>query len=206
VDVLGFVGLVAGYIWFVVPAVADRPGWTASFTLAAAALAGVFAWRNGVTWERAGFRVDNLPAALAAYISAGALYAGTVIFLCRDFLRPNPELWPGIDRVVWLSLWAFFQQFCLVSFLLNRLRQILGRDGPAVAAAAVLFSLLHLPNPFLTLYTLGGALILGALFLRWPSLPAATLAHAAASYAAGRLLAPEFTGWMRVGPLYPWIR
>jgi membrane protease YdiL (CAAX protease family) len=203
VDVLVFVGVVAAYLWVVLPVTAGRPAWTAAFILAAVALAAFCTRKKGITRERAGFRLDNLPAALAAFGAATLLYGGAVLVLCRDSLRPGADLWPGFDRIAWMLLWAFLQQFCLLSFLLNRLRQILGRDGPSVATVAILFSLLHLPNPFLTLYTLGGALVLGFLFLRWPNLPAATLAHAGASFLAGRLLAPELTGWMRVGPLYP---
>jgi membrane protease YdiL (CAAX protease family) len=204
VDVLAFVGIVAGYLWIVLPATGGRPAWNSSFTVAAVALAAFFTWRKRIPLQRAGLRIDNLAAVAGWYGAAAVLYAGGVLALYRDSLRPLPEAWPGAAKVGGLLLWALLQQFCLLSFMLNRMRAILGRDLPAALTTAILFSLLHLPNPFLTLYTLGGGLILALVFLRRPSLPAAALAHAAASFAAGRLLTPQTTGWMRVGPLYMW--
>jgi membrane protease YdiL (CAAX protease family) len=206
VDVLGFMGFVAGFLWILLPMVGAGSLWNTAFTLAGVVLALLLALRKGITRQRAGLRSDNLLPAVPAYLGAALLYAGAVLFLFRSSLRPFPGEWPDPLRVGGLLLWALFQEFCLLSFMLNRLREILGRDAPAAAAAAALFALLHLPNPFLTLYTFGGGLILALLFLHRPSLPAAALAHAAASFAAGRLLPPEVTGWMRVGPLYGGMR
>ena len=203
-DVLAFLGIVAGYLWIGLPITAANPAWNAAFTAAAVVFAAGCAWRKGITWRGAGMRVDTLAYALPCYGLAAALYAGGVLLVLRGSWRPLPAEWPGIAKIGGALLWALLQQFCLLSFMLGRLRQILGRDLAAAALAALCFALLHLPNPFLTLYTFGGGLVLGLLFLRLPSLPAAALAHAAASFAAAKCLAPETTGWMRVGPLYLW--
>ncbi len=205
-DLLAFLALVEGTIWIVVPATGASPVWTGIFTLAGVGTAAFFAWRKGIGLKRAGIRLDNLPPAVGLYLGAALLYAGGVLLLCRASLRPLAAAWPNPASAAPLLLWALFQQFCLTSYLLNRLREILGRDLAAAGAAALLFSLLHLPNPFLTLYTLGGGAIIACLFLRWPSLPAAALAHAVASLAVSGLLPPEITGGMRVGPLYLWMR
>jgi membrane protease YdiL (CAAX protease family) len=77
-----------------------------------------------------------------------------------------------------------------------------GRSLLAAVAAAGTFALLHMPNPFLTLYTLGGGLILTVLYLRLPNLLAATLAHALASALAKEVLPSVVTGGMKVGPNY----
>ena len=99
---------------------------------------------------------------------------------------------------------AFLQQLCLLAFLLTRLRDILGRDVLAVVATAGIFAFFHLPNPFLTLYTLGAGLIATSLYLRWPNVLAAALAHAAASAIVDKLLPKAITGGMKVGPGY-WL-
>ena len=209
-DVLVFVLLLTVYIWLVLPWSAAKPSVNTAFTLAAIALAVISMWWKGVTRKQSGLRLDNLPAALAAYLGCSAAYAGAVLLLYRNSLVvPVLPAATGSSlyyRIGWPLLWAFLQQLCLLSFLFNRLRRILGREVPAILATAGLFAFFHVPNPFLILYTLGGGLLAAFLFRRWPNLPAASLAHALASALVGGFLPREVTGWMRVGPLYWWVK
>ena len=166
-------------------------------------MAAVFLWRNGIRWERTGLRFRGFPADLTLYLGASAAYSGVVLLVFHGVVVRFPEQdWPGLRRIPWHLFWAFLQEFCLLSYLLNRLRQILRREALAAVVSAGLFAFFHLPNPFLTLYAFGGGLIIATIFLRRPNLPAATLAHALASALVANLLPAEITGWMRVGPLY----
>ncbi len=203
-DVLAFILLITIYIWVVLPLTGASSVWNTVFTLGGISVAVISIWRKRVGRERAGLRWDNLLPALGVYLGSSLLYAGAVLFAYRNSLVSPPAVSLPIDRIAWGIVWAFLQQLCLLSFLLNRFRRILERDAPAVLAAAAIFAFFHLPNPFLTLYALGGGLIAASLFLRWPNLPAASLAHALASALVGRYLPREVTHFMRVGPLYWW--
>jgi membrane protease YdiL (CAAX protease family) len=202
VDVLSFIAVITAYIWVVPPSTAGKPVWSWLFVVGIVSLAAVSLWRKGVTWSQAGLSFKNLPRDIAIYLGASVSYAGIVLLCCASKIELMERDWPDVRRIPWQLTWAFLQQFCLLAFLLNRFRQILRRDAWAAVAAAATFAFFHLPNPFLTLYALGGGLIAAFLFLRRPSLVAATFAHAVASALISNLLPAQITGWMRVGPLY----
>jgi len=205
VDVVLFIAAMLTYIWVVIPWMGVSPLVNSLFIVGIVSLAAFSLWRKGVPWNKVGLSSRNLSQGTAIYIGAGVSFAGLVLLYYRNSLGLMTEGWPDPRRVPMYLTWAFLQEFCFLSFLLNRFRQILRRDAAAAVTAAAIFAFFHLPNPFLTLYTLGGGLIATFLFMRWPNLVGATLAHALASGLVSNLLPPVITGWMRVGPLYWWI-
>jgi hypothetical protein len=201
-DVLVFAAVLLAYIWVVQPLAG---GHAAVYGVTLAVLLGIAigsVWRRQLTREEQGLRLDNLAPALAAYLAATVAYAGAVILLLGDWNGLPTGAWPPWSRILQLLLWAFAQQFCLLSFIFMRLRKLLAGDARAVLATAVIFAFFHLPNPFLTLYTLGGGIISASLFRRWPNLVAAAVAHSLATVLVVWLLGMEVTGGMRVGPGY----
>jgi hypothetical protein len=201
-DVLVFAGILLVYIWVVQPLVG---GHAAAYGITLAILLGIAirsVWSQRLTRKQQGLRLDNLAPALAVYLAATVAFAGTVILALGDWSSLPTGNWPPWNRIFQLLLWAFAQQFCLLGFIFMRLRGLLARDALAVLAAAAIFAFFHLPNPFLTLYTLGGGIIAASLFRRWPNLLAATVAHALASILVVWLLGMEAIGGMRVGPGY----
>jgi len=204
-DIILFVALLTLYVWVVLPVTAAKSPWKEVFILAALGVATASTWRSGATARECGIRLDNFPRSAALYGTSALAYSAVTLFWFRERLgRPVEPWWPSPRGVAWLLLWGLLQQYCLLSFLFRRLRKILRKDLLASLTAAGIFAFFHLPNPFLTLYTLGGGIIATLLFLRWPSLPAAGLAHMVSSLLAGGLLPGDVTGWMRVGPLYGW--
>jgi membrane protease YdiL (CAAX protease family) len=203
-DVFAFILIVTVHLWLVLPATGGKSSWDVLFIVGAVSTAAISLWRRGTTRQQMGIKHDGLLKESAIYLGAAGFFAGMVVLCFRGSLEPMGRGFLDLRRIPWHLTWAFLQQFCLLAFLLNRLREILRQKVLAVSAAAGVFAFFHLPNPFLTLVTLGGGLILACLFLRWPNLIAATLAHAAASALVGSLLPPQITGWMRVGPLYWW--
>jgi membrane protease YdiL (CAAX protease family) len=151
-----------------------------------------------------GLRLDNLRTALPVYLAASLIYAGLVLALLNGLIEVREPRWPEPGKLLWRLGWAFTQEFCLLTFLLTRLRRLMSGDYLAMVAAAGIFAFFHLPNPFLTLYTLGGGLLAAWLYRRHPSLVAATVAHVAAAALVAWLLPTEVTGGMRVGPVY-WL-
>ena len=88
----------------------------------------------------------------------------------------------GFERQAWRAwgyiTFAFVQQFILQDYFLLRLQHLTAKARLAVAIAAVLFSLAHLPNPLLTFATLVSGCIACLLFLRYRDLYALGFAHA----------------------------
>ncbi len=73
--------------------------------------------------------------------------------------------------------WTLYQQFLMNDLFMPRLTRLLGGEGAAVGAAAVLFSAAHLPNLPLTAATLVWGAISCGLFLRYKNLYALGLAQ-----------------------------
>jgi len=206
-DVLLFVGLLTGYIWLLLPLTGGQARWDPFCVLALLAVAVTSVRQRALTRREMGLTFRDFLPAVLLFLSATLLYAGAVLAYHRHVLvlPPGPgRAWPW--RLAWGIVWALMQEFCLLSFLLARLRRILGRSVPAAVASAAIFAFFHLPNPFLTAYAFGGSLIAALLFLRWPSLPAATLAHALASALVGSFLPELVTASMQVGPAYFWVK
>jgi hypothetical protein len=86
----------------------------------------------------------------------------------------EPHAWRAWGYIVF----AFVQQFILQNYFLLRLRDLTSKSRLAVAIAAVLFSLAHLPNPLLTFVTLLWGFVACLLFLRCRDLYALGFTHA----------------------------
>ena len=76
------------------------------------------------------------------------------------------------------TLWSFVQQFLLQDFVLLRLLRLLPSKGAAVAAAAGLFALGHLPSPILTAVTVVWGTAACLLFLKYRNVWTLGMAHA----------------------------
>ena len=74
-------------------------------------------------------------------------------------------------------IWAAVQEFLLQSFFFTRCEDLVG-SSTAVWAAATMFANAHLPNPFLTAFSLAGGLFFCEMFRRYRSLYPLMLGHA----------------------------
>lgn len=148
-----------------------------------------------------GFRTDNfldccrllvLPTAAAllvilatGWITSHALFGG--------HLRP---------RYLALPFWALFQQYALNGFMNRRAQLAFGKGLKSTGVVAVIFALLHLPNPALAVATLVGGLIWATVYQRQPNLLALTLSHAISSIALALSISPQLLNGLRVGFKY----
>lgn len=112
-------------------------------------------------------------------VGVALLLAAAVVVLAGTFHRlPLPGFLTMIVRRYWTySLWALLQQFLLLDFILLRLLRVLPGRGAAVAAAAGLFALAHVPNPVLTPLTLLWGWIACLLFLEYRNLYTMAAVH-----------------------------
>lgn len=115
----------------------------------------------GLGWRGFVSSLWILPAAVAA-AAAGILLArasGTF----HDLYKPD------FSHVGGYVLWTIYQQFLLQDYFMPRLTRLFNTDA-AIAFAAVLFAMAHLPNVVLTIATLVWGAVSCALFRRYRSL------------------------------------
>ena len=113
-----------------------------------------------------------------------------------NFGRSNFATW-----VLWLPLWALVQQYVLQGYINRRAQLIFDKGWRSISLTALVFALLHAPNPLLCLVTLIGGALWAWVYQRAPNLPALALSHALASLSLACGLSPYLKS-LRVGINY----
>lgn len=96
-------------------------------------------------------------------------------------------------------IWALVQQYIQQSFFLVRIEQLTGNRPLASFMTALLFSLVHLPNPVLTPVTFLGGWLLSELFRRYRSLWPLAFAHGVIGLTLAVAVPDQIHHHMRVG-------
>lgn len=113
-------------------------------------------------------------------IPVALLFSGLAIAIA-SFLGTLRGLYgelPVSGHALFYTIWAFEQQFILNSFFYKRFESLLGNNTEAMVVTALLFSLVHLPNPVLVPATFLGGLFFVSLFRRWRNIYPLGIAHA----------------------------
>jgi CAAX prenyl protease-like protein len=105
-------------------------------------------------------------------------------------------------RFLLLPLWALFQQYALNGFINRRAQLFLGKGAKSIVLVAVVFGLLHLPNPLLAVLTLIAGLVWAFVYQRQPNLFALAISHTVASIIVALNLPPHLVNSLRVGFKY----
>ncbi|HKQ51311.1 MAG TPA: CPBP family intramembrane glutamic endopeptidase [Pyrinomonadaceae bacterium] len=148
-------------------------------------------WRLDNFWEAA--RLLALPMLAAAVI---IVVAG---WLLKSLRFDGRQL---MEWAVWLPLWGLMQQYVLQGFVNRRAQSAIGRGRRSVLVVALVFALLHLPNPLLAAATFAGGLVWANVYQRAPNLPALALSHALMSLLLAVSLPPALLKSLRVGIKY----
>jgi membrane protease YdiL (CAAX protease family) len=120
-------------------------------------------------------------------------------WLTGGFRSEKLYLW---QWVVWLPVWGLVQQYVLQGFINRRAQIIWGRGARSVLLVALLFALLHLPNPLLSVATFLGGVIWAIVYQRAPNLFALALSHALMSLLLATSLPASALNSLRVGIRY----
>ncbi len=149
-----------------------------------------------------GFRKENFFA--AARMLLLPTIATIVLILIAGWVLSGRSfiIRPFRARFLLLPLWALFQQYVLQGFINRRAQILLGKGVLSILLVAIIFSVVHLPNPLLSGLTLVGGAIWGAIYQRQPNLPALAVSHTAVSLTLAMTLPPHVLNGLRVGYKY----
>ncbi len=190
VELACLVGLVETIMWAVPFAPNQRAAYAGLAALIIVMLA-VCHLRDGLSARKLGFRFDNFFAVLRRIAPALVTFVLIVLVIGKlyESLRFGQKFYLMLLTV---PLWALLQQYMLLAFVGRRLRFIAGEGSRATILTATLFSLLHLPNPVLTVACAAGGYIWAREYERSPNLFANALTHTIAS----AFLANTLPGWL----------
>jgi membrane protease YdiL (CAAX protease family) len=188
-----------GFLLIMVTVWTPRPLQTKLFWIAAVWLVAcsvVAAWRN----ERPGFKLPSLKVSalmiasgllVAAGLIAIAAAAGTLhgLFGAKDPLR----------HAGGYICWAIIQQYIQQMFFFTRFEQVTRNGMLAGFIAALLFGVVHLPNPVLAPVTLLGGWLLSELFRRYRTVLPLGIGHGLVGLAIALSVPDHIQHHMRVG-------
>ena len=146
----------------------------------------------GLTW--AGFK------GAAWIVPLAAVLCGFAVLLAYEFgtltvLSGGEPYW----HAVFYAIWAVEQQFMLNSFFYKRFESLIGDTTVAVVITALLFSLVHIPNPVLVPATFLGGILFVETFRRWRNIYPIAIAHAMFGLTLAITVPDHWLHHMRVG-------
>lgn len=154
-----------------------------------------------------GFRLDNFFRALKLLLLPMIVIAGISLLIgWLSGSRPDFFRWHA-ERLILFQLalgfgWGFLQQYVLQSFINRRAQVIWGRGTASVLVTALIFSVLHFPNPWLMVITFVGGLVWASVYQRQPNLVALALSHGAMTWVLVSTLPPSALNHLRIGLKY----
>jgi membrane protease YdiL (CAAX protease family) len=159
-------------------------------------------YARGETLRSLGWRFDNFWQAIR-FLALPTLCMAAVIISAGWAIKGfGSNKWREWQWVAWLPLWALVQQYALQGFINRRAQIVFGTGYKSILAVAVVFAMLHLPNPWLTVGTFIGGGVWAATYQRFPNLFALSLCHGLMSWLLVLALPGSVLGGLRVGLRY----
>jgi len=157
---------------------------------------------HGETLEKLGFRWGNARLPFRELSVALVLVALALLIPGLIFNTIRDVSWRvALSGFALYCVWGLFQQYVLNGFFVNRFAAFLpNRSGAVPVVAGVLFSLAHLPNWFLMIFSLAGGYVCAAIYRKYQNLYFLGLAHGVIGFLI-YLVAPDtISHHLYVGP------
>ncbi|MCA1817331.1 MAG: hypothetical protein LC746_13235 [Acidobacteria bacterium] len=163
---------------------------------------------RGESLRDLGWRFDNFGRALVAL--APMMLASMVVLAACGWLwfGGRFSLFGGrggstlAGYAVWGVVWGLLQQYALQGFINRRAQIIFGAGWRSILLTALVFALLHLPNPWLAAATFLAGLGWAHAYQRAPNLFALALSHAVLTWALISTVPAAALEGLRVGFKY----
>jgi membrane protease YdiL (CAAX protease family) len=199
-EVASFGSSILTFIWWIQPL--EHPALDVGFYVGILAFAFASSLAHGDSRMRLGIRMDTI-GACARRVVVPTIVAILVFIVIGRLMgnRTAPDWSRAPAGILRYTGWALLQQYALQGVVVLRLKDA-GMRRRAPIAAAVLFALMHLPNPTLMLLTFAGGWVWCRAFDRAPNLLVIAVSHALAALAADQWLPDTFIRGLRVGPGY----
>ncbi|HZT58306.1 MAG TPA: CPBP family intramembrane glutamic endopeptidase [Pyrinomonadaceae bacterium] len=158
---------------------------------------------RGESARDVGWRLDNF--GRAARLLALPMLAVTLVLVCVGWYDSslNFARWSGGQSILGIPLlsllWGPLQQYALQGFINRRTQIVFGRGWASVFVVALIFSLLHLPNPWLALATFAGGLLWAYVYQRAPNIIALGISHGLMTWVLISSVPPDALHNLRVG-------
>jgi len=152
----------------------------------------------GETLHDLGFRIDNFLASAKLLLLPTMIAIALIVVVSGFSPSDRPLRW----RFLLVPLWALFQQYGLQAYINRRAQIFAGPGWKSVLLVALLFALVHLPNPLLFALTLVGGIIWAMVYQKQPNLFALALSHAMTSITLALFVPSSWTNSLRVGFKY----
>lgn len=162
---------------------------------------------RGESLRDLGLRFDNFGRAMKLLalpmliVAVVCLALGLVFGTRPDLFRWHPER-PIAGQLALGFGWGFVQQYVLQSFV-NRRAQIVWQKGTrSVILTALVFAVLHFPNPWLMLVTSIGGVVWAFVYQRAPNLFGLALSHSVMTWVVVSTLPMSALNHLRIGFKY----
>jgi membrane protease YdiL (CAAX protease family) len=149
-----------------------------------------------------GWRLDNFVSAVRLLVLPMLVVAVLLVGIGLMMKSLRFDRQQVLEWAVWLPLWGLMQQYVLQGFINRRAQILFGRGTKSVLLVALIFALLHLPNPWLSVATFAGGFVWAYVYQRAPNLLALALSHALMSMLLALSLPASTINSLRVGIKY----